>query len=275
MAPRCSTTFTNISRRSGGSNDWRPAHQPRGGLSWHRLFLRSRRLIFMIALALRRRPWWWTFGVPPISLRQTRSSYLPFTVTRTRWNSGDASYPAERASSFTASMAIRSAKGVAAALRAAGIDASYLQGGIADWIDNWFSDIPAGQDYAGQMGDAGAPEDRPHRLSMADPTFHRSAGGVHLRPDQGRAQGRQRDRAERPTTSTGSNSPMKASAARSTPSCASTASRMRLSTIWPRSSEAPTRPDTIWPRSAAACSPSRSACPRTFRTITKCSGTAW
>ena len=92
----------------------------------------------MIALALRRRPWWWMFGVPPISLRQTRSSCLPFTVTRTRWNSGDASCPAEGVSSFTAFMAIRSAKGVAAALRAAGIDASYLQGGIADWIDNGF-----------------------------------------------------------------------------------------------------------------------------------------
>ena len=35
-------------------------------------------------------------------------------------------------------MAIRSAKGVAAALRAAGIDASYLQGGIADWIETGF-----------------------------------------------------------------------------------------------------------------------------------------
>jgi hypothetical protein len=50
------------------------------------------------------------FGVRPISLRRTRSSYLPFTVTRTRCNSGEASCPAGGTSSFTAFMAIRSAR---------------------------------------------------------------------------------------------------------------------------------------------------------------------
>ena len=113
------------------------------------------------------------------------------------------SCPAGGASSFTAFMAIRSAK--ASRLRCAPRASMqvYLQDGIAGWIDNGLPDLPAGQHDAGQMGDARASEDRPHRLSMADPPLHRSAGGVHLRPGQGRARRSPKKRVERPTTSTG------------------------------------------------------------------------
>ena len=47
---------------------------------------------------------------------------------------------------------------------------------------------------ARQVGHTRAPQDRSHRLPMADPALHRSAGRIHLRPDQGRSHGRQGDR---------------------------------------------------------------------------------
>ena len=70
---------------------------------------------------------------------------------------------------------------------------SLPEDGIAGWIAEGSPDAPNDRRDARQMGDARAPEDRPHRLPVADPALHRSAGGVHLRPDQGRARGRQGD----------------------------------------------------------------------------------
>ena len=48
-------------------------------------------------------------------------------------------------------------QGVAAALRAAGIDASYLQGGIADWIDNGFPTYRPVRTTPGEWVTRGAP----------------------------------------------------------------------------------------------------------------------
>ena len=112
-------------------------------------------------------------------------------------------------------------------------------------------DLPDDRRDARQVGDARAPEDRPHRLSVADPALHRSAGGVPLRAGRGRARRRQGDRRHALRHRRRRVRPSKASAAPSMRSCASTASRIRRSTISPTSSAAPTPRVTISRRSAA------------------------
>ena len=65
-------------------------------------------------------------------------------------------------------------RNAAAALRGIGIDARYLEGGIAGWAERKLplrKKVPLGDR---RLGHARAPEDRPHRLPVADPPLHRS-----------------------------------------------------------------------------------------------------
>ena len=162
-------------------------------------------------------------------------------------------------------------QGVAAALRAAGVDAAYLAGRHRRLDRAGLPDAPSNRRAPGKW----VTRERPKIDRIACPwlisRFIDPRGGIHLRPDRARARRSPRRRAERRTTSRASNSPTRASDARSIRSCASTASTIRRSIISPRSCAAPTPRGTTSPRNAAACSRSRSAFRRTFPTITKCS----
>ena len=107
----------------------------------------------------------------------------------------------------------------AAALRAAGSDACYLEHGIAGWAELGLPrrrKLGAG---AARMGHPRAAQNRSDRLSLADPPVHRSGSRIPLRPDRARLRRRRRDRGHRLTTSPApSRSRMTASCAASTPS---------------------------------------------------------
>ena len=73
----------------------------------------------------------------------------------------------------------------AAELRAAGFDARYLAGGVEGWIEAGYPHLRKTATYDGTRTTswitASAAEDRPHRLPLADPALHRSAGDISLR----------------------------------------------------------------------------------------------
>src|SRR5262249_20909975 len=75
-------------------------------------------------------------------------------------------------------------QGIAEALDAAGASASYLTGGFGAWETQ---NLPLRRKRAeegegpSRWGDAGAAKDRPHRLPVADPAFHRPDRDLRLR----------------------------------------------------------------------------------------------
>ena len=78
-------------------------------------------------------------------------------------------------------------QGAAALLRNAGVETETLEGGIVAWNEAGAPMVPAiaipGETTTGghALGDAAAPEDRPHRLSVADQTICRPEGCLHVR----------------------------------------------------------------------------------------------
>jgi rhodanese-related sulfurtransferase len=91
-------------------------------------------------------------------------------------------------------------QGVAASLRQAGIDAIYLEGGIAGWKERA---LPTRKNLGAIEAKWVTREhpkiDRiacPHRVSMADQPLHQSAGGVPLRPGRPGGRGRQTGRGD-------------------------------------------------------------------------------
>ena len=127
----------------------------------------------------------------------------------------------------------------------------------------------------GQVGDARASQDRPHRVSMADQPLHQSAGGVPLRSGRPGGQRSPSRKTQRPTTSRAFSSATSATTARSTRSSRLSRSRIRRSIIWRRSCAAPTRRGPTSRRNARACWRSPMDCRPTIPTTTRCSSTAW
>jgi len=135
-------------------------------------------------------------------------------------------------------------QGVTEALRRAGVKAHFLEGGIAAWIEQG---LPT-QRKIGSSPSKWVTRERPKIDRIACPWLIRrfidpNAEFIYVPKDQVLAVAKRR--ALFPTTSTGWNSRMKASAARSTPSCASTKSKIARSTISQPSSAAPTPRGTI------------------------------
>ena len=135
-------------------------------------------------------------------------------------------------------------QGVTEALRRMGVEARFLEGGIAAWIGQG---LPT-QRKIGSSPSKWVTRERPKIDRIACPWLIRrfidpNAEFIYVPKDQVLAVAKRR--ALFPTTSTGWNSRMKASAARSTPSCASTKSKIARSTISQPSSAAPTPRGTI------------------------------
>jgi len=95
--------------------------------------------------------------------------------------------PGSRSSSAVLT-AERSA-GARATLRSGHFNATYLEGAFR--AGGTAACHPPEIPHANaQVGDARAPQDRSHCLSLVDPTLHRSRCGIHLRPNQPRSRRR-------------------------------------------------------------------------------------
>ena len=71
-------------------------------------------------------------------------------------------------------------QGVAKLLRESSRPAQYLEGGFETWEASGNAVAPKSRYPA--MGDAGAPQDRSHRLPVAHPALHRPERAFHLCP---------------------------------------------------------------------------------------------
>ena len=134
----------------------------------------------MVGSAPRKRLRWWTCGVPPILPKRASLSFLPFILTPDdveKWRKDFPAAPDGRALRPWPPSEPERRGGAARSRSGCG-----LPRGRHCRLDRaGFPDAPRHRPDARQVGDARAPEDRPHRLSLADPPLHRSAGGVHLR----------------------------------------------------------------------------------------------
>ncbi len=87
-------------------------------------------------------------------------------------------------------------QGVAASLQRAGIEAAYLEGGIAGWKE---AGLPTRKNLGAvenKWVTREHPEDRPHRVSVADQPLHQSAGRVPLCPGRSSDHRRQEGRCD-------------------------------------------------------------------------------
>ena len=72
----------------------------------------------------------------------------------------------------------------ASALRSAGVDARYLEHGITGWAEHRLPMRSKRDSGRALLGHPRAPEDRSHRLPLADPPLYRSRGRIPVRADR-------------------------------------------------------------------------------------------